>query len=349
MSELYSVECTVHERDIIIGTLENVGWSLGANGHRAEADEYSAIRQEVWEHTGPPVGQSDNLPLDSPVTVSLTPRHWFLLAGLLDRTAFSDVDPEESPVKLRLRDRIVETLGDALPAPAQPSAPQRGQADVPVGELGAYELYSAWGTGEDRVAGMGRGYDAWIGEGNGLLVSSHILTGTRDGTVHVTVELLNGPPPLETGPWDDVAEASSWYSTVGIPGPPPEANKLIAAAPGRDAVTLLHLDPVWPSDCMYRVRVSVRGRDAGTAEQHLIQLWRAPSAPEKLIKATDLTGRRRRPEQPAAAQQAPTESAMRAWAQDNGIPINEYGRIPAYIVARYEAAHRAEGGNERST
>ncbi|MFI0487011.1 histone-like nucleoid-structuring protein Lsr2 [Actinomadura sp. 9N215] len=196
---------------------------------------------------------------------------------------------------------------------------------------------------------MDGGYDAWIGEGNGLLVSSHILTGTRDGTVHVAVELLNGPPSLETGPWDDVAEASSWFSTVGIPVPPPEGNKLIAAAPGRDGVALLRLDPVWPSDCMYRVRVSVRGRDAGTAEQHLIQLWRAPSAPGKLIKATDLTGRRRRPERPAAARRPPADSDIRAWAQSNGLPINEYGRIPAYMVARYEAAHRAEGGDERPT
>ncbi|WUI02785.1 Lsr2 family protein [Spirillospora sp. NBC_00431] len=349
MSELYSVECTVHERNIIIGTLENVRWGLGVEGHSAEADEYSAISDEVWEHTSPPAGQSSDIPLDSPVTVSLTPRHWFLVAGLLDTSAFRNADPQESQVNLRVRDRITERLGDALPAPAQPSAPQRRQAGVPIGELGFYELYSAWSTGGDRFAGMDRGHDAWIGEGNGLLVRSHILTGTRDGTVDVTVELLNGPPPLETGPWDDVAEASSRFSTVGIPGPPPEANKLIAAAPGRDGVALLQLDPVWPSGCMYRVRVSVRGRDEGTSEQHLIQLWRAPSAPEELIKATDLTGRRRRPERPAAAQQPPADSDIRAWANSNRIPINEYGRIPAHMVAKYEAAHRTEDGNERPT
>lgn len=343
MNELYSVECTVSERNIISSVLENGAYGLRVEGHGAEADEYSAISHEIWEHTSPPVGENNDVPSDSPVMVSLTPRHWFLLAGLLDKSAFQSDDPEQSAVDLRLRDRIITTLGDALPAPAQPSAPQRIEATVPVGELGFYELYSAWGPDEERFPGVDRGYDAWIDKGNGVLVSSHILTGTRDGIVNVTAELLSGPPSLETGQWDDVAEASSWFPTVGNPGPPPEANKVIAAAPGRDGITLLQFDPVWPSDCMYRVRVSVRGRDAGTAEQHLIQLWRAPSAPEKLIKATDLTGRRRRRKGPAAAQQAPADNDIRAWAERHGIPINEYGRIPAHIVARYEAAHRPRG------
>ena len=32
-------------------------------------------------------------------------------------------------------------------------------------------------------------------------------------------------------------------------------------------------------------------------------------------------------------------AAMRAWAKEQGLPVNERGRIPADIVAKYEAAH----------
>ncbi len=30
---------------------------------------------------------------------------------------------------------------------------------------------------------------------------------------------------------------------------------------------------------------------------------------------------------------------IRAWAKDQGLPVNDRGRIPADIVAKYEAAH----------
>lgn len=32
-------------------------------------------------------------------------------------------------------------------------------------------------------------------------------------------------------------------------------------------------------------------------------------------------------------------SAIRAWAAEQGLSVNERGRIPAAVVARYEAAH----------
>jgi hypothetical protein len=48
----------------------------------------------------------------------------------------------------------------------------------------------------------------------------------------------------------------------------------------------------------YRVRVCVRGRDAGEdrgpgdpPEVHLVQIWPAPAAAEALLKATDEVGK----------------------------------------------------------
>ncbi|GAA4227770.1 hypothetical protein GCM10022254_16270 [Actinomadura meridiana] len=294
MSLLYPITFALEERHVLVGLLDNTGSGLLEEGHAAEGAAYGAAFQELWDHTSHP---TIDLPSGTIVTVSLTADHWALLAGSLDVDAFQFArrHPEESALELRLRDRIIETLGDAMPALALPTAPKRDDVRVPVGEVGWYRLDSALDAAEEvLILGEGTDYDAWINQGNGLMVGYCVVTGTRDGSIDVTAELLDGAPPLETGSWDDIAEGSLSLRTVAIPGPPPEANMLVAAVPGRNAVALFELDPVWPSTCMFRVRVSVRNRDAGTGEHHLIQMWRAPSAPEKLIKGTDLTGRRRR-------------------------------------------------------
>jgi hypothetical protein len=297
MSELHLIEFTLKERNLLVGTLDNKSQSLGQNGHLTEADEYNSILRELWEHTSI---RSINLPEDTPVTISLTLDHWFLLASILDVSAFQFQHryPEESECDLRLRDHISETLGENYPEPLQPSAPKYRDVRVQVDELGCYWLFDASSVERPnslRVLGKQLEYDAWIEEGNGLAVRSLILTGTRDGVIDLTAELLQGSPPLETDSWDDIAEYSWSFLTTDAPeADPPLGRTLRAAAPGRDAVTLFRLDPVWPSTCMYRIRASVRGRDAGAREQHLIQVWRAPSEPGKLIKATDMTGRRRR-------------------------------------------------------
>lgn len=41
----------------------------------------------------------------------------------------------------------------------------------------------------------------------------------------------------------------------------------------------------------------------------------------------------------AASGRASQTAAIRAWAKQQGLPVNERGRIPAAIVAQYEAAH----------
>ena len=37
----------------------------------------------------------------------------------------------------------------------------------------------------------------------------------------------------------------------------------------------------------------------------------------------------------------PSPAAVRTWAREEGIQVNERGRIPADVLARYEAAHRS--------
>jgi hypothetical protein len=47
-------------------------------------------------------------------------------------------------------------------------------------------------------------------------------------------------------------------------------------------------------------------------------------------------GQRRRPVRTASSRQRSGD--IRAWAKDNGIPVSDRGRIPASVVAQYDAA-----------
>jgi len=58
-------------------------------------------------------------------------------------------------------------------------------------------------------------------------------------------------------------------------------------------------------------------------------------------KGRKVTGTPRRPSRSRAARSDETRNkAMRAWAKAQGIKVNERGRVPADVVARYEAANR---------
>jgi Lsr2 len=48
--------------------------------------------------------------------------------------------------------------------------------------------------------------------------------------------------------------------------------------------------------------------------------------------------RRRSPARPASARER--SSRIRAWAKDQGIAVNDRGRIPAGVAEQYDAAHR---------
>lgn len=47
-----------------------------------------------------------------------------------------------------------------------------------------------------------------------------------------------------------------------------------------------------------------------------------------------VTGRR-----PSAQAKGSESAAIRAWAKEQGVAVSERGRIPASVVAQYEAAH----------
>jgi hypothetical protein len=57
---------------------------------------------------------------------------------------------------------------------------------------------------------------------------------------------------------------------------------------------------------------------------------------EHARKAGSVAGRRRRARNGAGREQS---ARIREWAKDKGFKVNERGRIPANIVAEYEAAH----------
>ncbi|MDP9904542.1 histone-like nucleoid-structuring protein Lsr2 [Arthrobacter bambusae] len=61
-------------------------------------------------------------------------------------------------------------------------------------------------------------------------------------------------------------------------------------------------------------------------------------AVRKFTTAARKVGRAKTPPRRAAASGSDTK-AIRAWAIENGIPINRRGRIQADVIERYQAAH----------
>lgn len=132
---------------------------------------------------------------------------------------------------------------------------------------------------------------------NGLATAApdylRVTTGVHTGDVLLTVETWSQEPPPQLEPWDDVVELP-FHSTTGdarivdewTDTPPAIDVNIAFAGPGQ-----------------YRLRVHARGRDAGyeadvvsadagdeLVEEHLIQIWAAPAAPEMVLKTTDRLG-----------------------------------------------------------
>ncbi|UNO43554.1 hypothetical protein [Streptomyces sp. MST-110588] len=117
--------------------------------------------------------------------------------------------------------------------------------------------------------------------------AAKILCGQEVGCIAVTAELWDGAPPLDPGPWQDVAEMSvHWPSALLDFGTTTEG----AEETGSTALTL-------PGPGDYRVRVCGRNRDDGDpreddapVEEYLIQLWPAPTTGPEIHKATSKYG-----------------------------------------------------------
>jgi hypothetical protein len=109
-----------------------------------------------------------------------------------------------------------------------------------------------------------------------------VRTGTHTGWVAVRAAVAGAAPDLDTDGWDEVAEVS--LSTT------PDSPGLGVISDGTGPHELAALTPAGSGS--YRVRVLARGRNDGAAdvvagapvEEHLIQVWPAPPAPEAVHK-----------------------------------------------------------------
>ncbi len=111
-----------------------------------------------------------------------------------------------------------------------------------------------------------------------------IMTGTEQGPVRLDVELLEDEPPASEAGWDDIVEVSLDFEDEGA---------FTSEAEQRNRQL-----PFLPEGAC-RLRVHARGRDIAwelgavrgdPIEEHLIQVWPAPSAPEVSYKLTDAYG-----------------------------------------------------------
>ncbi|MEU2560957.1 hypothetical protein ABZ626_16710 [Streptomyces longispororuber] len=116
-----------------------------------------------------------------------------------------------------------------------------------------------------------------------------VKTGTPDGELDVTFDVHPAEAPADFGDWDEVVEVSLYFSGAGplAGGPVSDDYVTVPLLGGED-------DYQW-----WRFRIHARGRDtvhdpSAPPEQHLVQVWPAPRAPEIRHKLTDQTGHRRR-------------------------------------------------------
>lgn len=149
-----------------------------------------------------------------------------------------------------------------------------------------YYWVSAGDPGQEFVVPDPGGANGLVGVSPGLAM---VITGTQFGYVSVGVQAGESDPGLDTGQWDEVVEVSL------VSGPGGEG--LNVTSDGDASHEFLGLTP--PGAGSYRVRVHARGRDAGAerdvvsgrpVEEHLIQIWPAPAAPETIHKTTDEIG-----------------------------------------------------------
>jgi hypothetical protein len=145
--------------------------------------------------------------------------------------------------------------------------------------------YAIW----DGVSDLGPpdpgGSGGLVGTAPGLAI---VITGTQFGNVALSVQVGDTAPSLDVGPWDEVTEISLSAA----------AGSLGILSGGDGPAELSGLTPPRAAD--YRLRVHARGRDAGAkrdvvagapVEEHLVQIWPAPAAPEHRHKTTDAVAR----------------------------------------------------------
>jgi hypothetical protein len=129
---------------------------------------------------------------------------------------------------------------------------------------------------------------------NGLIVTmssgAMIYTGIDRGHVRVTTDVRStAPDAIDTGPWDDIIEASliAPHGQLGV--------ECLEYRPEQGAPNLPLLSSRGPGS--YRLRAHVRGRDLHydavqnePTEDYLLQIWPAEPSPQLIIRATDRCG-----------------------------------------------------------
>lgn len=134
--------------------------------------------------------------------------------------------------------------------------------------------------------------------GNGVikveLGQAVVYTGTHTGDVGLIIELGDSAPGRDTNGWDEVVEVTLTSPTGKI-----YARGLLDTIDWGDGADAPNLAIAGAGD--YRLRVHVRGRDAGRdagpvmedqepVEHHLIQIWAAEPGPEIVYMTGDQIG-----------------------------------------------------------
>jgi hypothetical protein len=120
-------------------------------------------------------------------------------------------------------------------------------------------------------------------------VHAVVMTGTDTGPIALTVELLDAPPgAVDTESWAEVVDFSPAFE---------DGDLVVSTVNDTGDEEFPDFSDLPPGP--YRVRLHARGRDQANEdvmvedepiEEHLLQVWPAPSAPSEVHKVTDAYG-----------------------------------------------------------
>lgn len=144
-------------------------------------------------------------------------------------------------------------------------------------DYGQFDL--AWAADGTFDGDFDRFYQGQI---NGLVGAAssqgvHVNLARRAGGSPVRIVLLDAPPPIEDGQWEDIVEVSITL---------PEKHEMVWSD------WWGHAGPVGLPPGSYRLRVNAKGRDEGHAgefaegmvDDYLLQFWPAPWQPDAILR-----------------------------------------------------------------
>ncbi|MFI0351330.1 hypothetical protein [Actinomadura sp. 9N407] len=216
---------------------------------------------------------------DRRVEAALTARQWDVTVAALDRNVLRTLrngEPDVADSFTKARDTVLAQVAEHLPSHTRQNATARHRLTVE--DAYGYLLFQPsrrgryiFGSGNaPTLDDLGTPSLSTIGIGKAAIAQ------VRSREVNVEVQVLPEAPEPDYAAWESIAEITQQWTSFPYP-------ELVLAVPGQDGTVLWDLTTdLWPH-VTYRMRLSINASGLA-AEDHLLQMWPAHTAPPAVHK-----------------------------------------------------------------